>query len=74
MENITSKFSKKQKQKLKENSINIEKEFDEKSLEELEDKVYDKMMDSFDKNQDFTLEALEWERILDIIVEIENNY
>ena len=32
------------------------------------------MMDSLDKNQDFTPEALEWERILDIIVEIENNY
>ncbi len=70
---ILDKFSEEQKELLKNNNINIEKDFDEESLEELEDKVYNKMMDNLDKNQDFTSKAEEWEKILDIVVDIENN-
>ena len=70
---ILDKFSKEQKILLKNNNIDIERDFDKESLEELEDKVYNKMMDNLDNNQDFTPKSLEWERILDIIVEIENN-
>ena len=70
---ILDKFSREQKILLKNNDIDIERDFDKESLEELEDKVYNKMMDNLDNNQDFTPKSLEWERILDIIVEIENN-
>ena len=55
------------------NNIDIEKDFDEDSLEELEENVYNKMMDNLDKNQNFTSKATEWEKILDIVVDIENN-
>ncbi len=70
---IIEKFSRKQKDLLSNNNIDIEKDFDVKSLEELEDKIYNKMMNNLDRNQDFTPKALEWESILDIVVEIENN-
>ncbi len=70
---ILDKFSKEQKVLLENNNIDIEKDFDEESLEELEEKVYNKMMDNLDKNLDFTPKALEWESILDIVVDIENN-
>lgn len=71
---IINKFSKEQKQLLNDSNIDIEKDFNEKDLEELEDNIYNKMMDNLDKNQDFTPKALEWEKILDIIVDIENKY
>lgn len=70
---ILDKFSEEQKKLLNNNNIDIEKNFDEESLEELEEKVYNKMMNTLDKNQDFTQRALEWEAILDIVVDIENN-
>ena len=70
---ILDKFSEEQKKLLNNNNIDIEKNFDEESLEELEEKVYNKMMNTLDKNQDFTQRALEWEEILDIVVDIENN-
>lgn len=70
---IINKFSKEQKELLDNNNINIEKEFNEENLEELEEIVYNKMMDNLDKNQDFTYKASEWEKILDIVVDIENN-
>ncbi len=70
---ILDKFSKEQKALLDNNNIDIEKDFDEESLEELEEKVYNKMMDNLDKNQDFTPKASEWEKILDVVVAIENN-
>ena len=62
---ILNKFSEEQKQILKDNNIDIDKDFDEKSLEKLENKVYNKMMDNLDKNQDFTIKALKWEKILE---------
>ena len=70
---ILDKFSKEQKELLNNNNIDIEKDFNEESLEQLEEKVYNKMMDSLDQNQNFTPKATEWEKILDIVVEIENN-
>lgn len=70
---ILDKFSKEQKELLDNNNVDIEKDFDEESLEELEEKVYNKMMDNLDQNQDFTPKATEWEKILDIVVDIENN-
>lgn len=70
---ILDKFSEKQKKILNNNNIDIEKDFNKDSLEQLEDSIYNKMMDNLDKNQDFTSKALEWEAILDIVVEIENN-
>lgn len=70
---ILEKFSKEQKLLLENNNIDIEKDFDEESLEELEEKIYNQMMDNLDKNQDFTSKALEWEDILNIVVDIENN-
>lgn len=70
---ILEKFSKEQKILLENNNIDIEKDFDEERLEELEEKVFNKMMDNLNENQDFTSKALEWEKILDIVVDIENN-
>ncbi len=70
---ISDKFSKEQLELLEKNNIDVKDDFNEETLEELEDKVYDKMMGSLDKNQDFTPQALKWERILDIVVDIENN-
>lgn len=70
---INSNFNKHQIKLLNEENIDISQDFDESSLEELEDKIYNIMMDNLDKNQDFTPKAEEYEKILDIIVEIENN-
>jgi len=70
---IDKKFRDDQIELLKQNNIDVTQEFDEKSLEELEDKVYDLMMDNLDKNQDFTPLAENFEFILDIIVDIENS-
>ena len=70
---ILDKFSKEQKELLNNNNIDIEKDFNEESLEQLEEKVYNKMMDSLDENQNFTSKAEEWEKVLDIVVDIENN-
>ena len=53
--------------------VDINKDYNEKTLEELEDIVYNAMMDNLDEKQDFTPLAEEYEKILDIIVDIENN-
>ncbi len=70
---IDDKFDGKEKELLKQIKVDIYKEYDEDSLEELEEIVYSKMMDSLDSNQDFTPIAEEYENILNIIVDIENN-
>ena len=70
---IDNKFNEREKKLLKELNIDIAKEYDEKSLEEIEDVIYNKMMDSLDKNQEFTSLAEEYENILNVIVNIENN-
>lgn len=70
---IDANFNKDQIELLKNENIDISQDFDEKSLEELEDKVYNIMMDHLNENQDFTPKAEEFEQILDIIVKIENS-
>lgn len=70
---IDSKFNEREKELLKEIDVDIYKEYDEDGLEELEDIVYNKMMDNLDSKQNFTSIAEEYEDILNIIVEIENN-
>lgn len=70
---IVDNFTDKQKKLLDELKINIDGEFNADTLEELEDKIYNAMMDNLDKNQDFTPKALEIEKLLDIIINIENN-
>lgn len=70
---INANFNEHQIELLKNNNIDISQDFDENSLEKLEDKVYNIMMDHLDKNQDFTPKSEEFEKILDIIVGIENS-
>ncbi len=70
---INKKFDERQIELLEKINVDVNKNYDENTLEELEDTVYDTMMDNLDKKQDFTPLAEEYEKILDIIVEIENN-
>lgn len=70
---IDDKFYDKQKELLQKDNIDLEKEYDFNSLEEIEDIIYNKMMDNLTSNQDFTPLAEEYEDILNIIVDIENN-
>lgn len=70
---INRKFTSREINLLEKENINIYKDYDKKALEEIEDIVYNKMMDNLDKNQNFTPLAEEYENILNIIVEIENN-
>lgn len=70
---INNKFNERQIELLKKINVDINKDYNEKTLEELEDAVYDAMMDNLDEKQDFTSLATEYESILDIIVDIENN-
>lgn len=71
---IKSKFDERQLELIAELHIDIEQDFNKKSLEDFEDKVYNKMMDNLDSEQNFTDKATEYENILDIVVDIENNY
>lgn len=70
---IDNKFNKREKELLEKIKVDVYKEYDEDSLEELEDIVYNKMMDSLDSKQEFTPIAEEYEDILNIIVDIENS-
>ena len=70
---IDNKFNEREKELLKELNVDVYKEYDEDSLEELEEIVYNKMMDSLDNKQEFTPIAEEYEDILNIIVNIENS-
>lgn len=70
---IDANFNEYQTELLKKENIDISQDFDEDSLEDLEEKVYNLMMDNLDKNQDFTPKAQELEKILDVIVKIENS-
>lgn len=70
---INKKFDERQIELLEKINVDINKDYNENTLEELEDNVYDTMMDNLDEKQDFTPLAEEYERILDIIVDIENN-
>jgi len=69
---IKNRFSLREIELLEKEKVNLDKEYDFDSLEELENIVYNKMMDNLDKNQDFTPLAEEYENILNKIVEIED--
>ena len=71
---IKSKFDERQLELLAELHIDIEQDFNKERLEDFEDKDYNKMMDNLDSEQNFTDKATEYENILDIVVDIENNY
>ena len=71
---INDKFDERQIELLEKINVDVNSDHDASSLEELEDIVCDAMLDYLDEKQDFTPLAEEYERILDIIVEIENNY
>lgn len=71
---IKSKFDERQLELIVELNIDIEQDFNKESLEDFEDKVYNKMMDNLDSEQNFTDKATEYENILDIVVDIQNNY
>ena len=70
---INNKFNERQIELLEKINVNINTEYNKETLEELEDIVCDAMLDNLDKKQDFTPLAEECEKILDIIVDIENN-
>ncbi len=70
---IDAYFNEHQIELLNKENIDISQDFDESSLEELEDKIYNLMMDNLDKNQDFTPKSEEFEKMLDIVVKIENS-
>ena len=70
---INEKFDERQIELLEKIKVDVNADYNANTLEELEDIVCDAMMDNLDEKQDFTPLAEEYERILDIIVEIENN-
>lgn len=70
---INDKFDERQIELLERIKVDVNVDYDESTLEELEDIVCDAMLDNLDEKQDFTPLAEEYERILDIIVDIENN-
>lgn len=69
---INNKFSEREIELLKNENIDLEKNYNYEELEKIEDIVYNKMMDNLDSNQDFTPLAEEYENILNIIVDLEN--
>ena len=71
---INNKFDERQIELLEKIKVDVNTNYNESSLEELEDMVCDAMLDNLDEKQDFTPLAEEYEKILDIIVELENNY
>lgn len=70
---INDKFDERQIELLEKIDVDINKDYNEDTLEELEDVVCDAMLNNLDEKQDFTPIAEEYEKILDIIVDIENN-
>lgn len=70
---INKKFDERQIELLEKINVDINKDYNKDTLEELEDIVCDAMLDNLDEKQDFTLLAEQYEKILDIIVDIENN-
>ena len=70
---IDDKFDERQIELLERIKVDVNVDYDENTLEELEDIVCDAMLDNLDEKQDFTPLAEEYERILHIIVSIENN-
>ena len=57
---------------LEENDIDLDREYTLSDLEKLEDFVYNIMMSNLDENGEFTELAEKYEKIIDVIVKIEN--
>lgn len=57
---------------LEENNINLDRTYNLSDLEHLEDLIYDIMMSKMDENGEYTEEAEKYEKIIDVIVKIEN--
>ncbi|MGN1330888.1 MAG: hypothetical protein ACI4VN_06140 [Clostridia bacterium] len=57
---------------LEKNDIDLDREYTLSDLEKLEDLVYNIMMSNLDKNGEFTELAEKYEKIIDVIVKIEN--
>lgn len=70
---INNEFDERQIELLEKIKVDVNADYGKSSLEELEDTVCDAMLDNLDEKQDFTPLAEEYEKILDIIVDIENN-
>lgn len=70
---INNRFDERQIELLEKINVDVNQNYNKNTLEELEDIVCDAMIDNLDEKQDFTPIAEEYERILDIIVDIENN-
>ena len=70
---INNKLDERQIELLEKINVDINQNYNKNTLEELEDIVCDAMIDNLDEKQDFTPLAEEYEKILDIIVDIENN-
>lgn len=70
---INKKFDERQIELLEKINVDINQDYNDNTLEELEDIICDAMLDNLDEKQDFTPLAEEYEKILDIIVDIENN-
>lgn len=69
---IRNYFSPEQIDLLEENNIDLDRAYDESELEQLEDLVYNIMMSHMDENGDYTEIAEKYEKIIDVIVKIEN--
>ena len=61
---ISDKFTNVQKNILEDLKININIDFNKDTLEELEEKIYNAMMDNLDENQDYMPKAIEIENNL----------
>lgn len=65
-------FNQEQIELLKENDIDLDRTYNASELEQLEDLIYNIMMSNMDENGDYTEIAEKYEKIIDVIVKIEN--
>lgn len=65
-------FNREQIELLEKNNIDLDRNYDITELEHLEDLVYNIMMSNMDENGDYTEIAEKYEKIIDVIVKIEN--
>ena len=57
---------------MEENNVDLDRDYTLSDLEKLEDLVYNIMMSHMDENGDYTELAEKYEKIIDVIVKIEN--
>ncbi|MCI8291051.1 MAG: hypothetical protein HFJ25_02180 [Clostridia bacterium] len=65
-------FNQEQIELLQENDVDLDRTYNASELEQLEDLVYNIMMSNMDENGDYTEIAEKYEKIIDVIVKIEN--